>query len=90
MACVTHANEIAPPGYATSTQGTVSATYWGLGFAVGGVGGGFVDQAVGANTLFFIASGVALGGLVLGILGLLLCNSGTIEKVNEANKELLA
>ena len=49
-----------------------------------------MDQAVGANTLFFIASGIALGGLVLGILGLLLCKSGTIEKVNEANKELLA
>ena len=40
-ACATHASEIAPPGYATTTQGVISATFWGVGFGIGGIGGGF-------------------------------------------------
>ena len=65
-AVASHAQEISPPGYTATTQGLVSATFWGLGFAIGGIGGGFFNDKYGAPKLYQCTSVLAFGTALMG------------------------
>ena len=58
-AVATEATALAPVGFEATTMGIASAAFWGVGFAVGGVGGGYVNEAYGGQWLF---RGVAMLG----------------------------
>lgn len=62
-------------------QGVISATFWGFGFVIGGIGGGLLNQAFGADALFFIATAVAFGGVVFGLFGLVWCSAAPKEEL---------
>eukprot|EP00039_Didymoeca_costata_P021298 m.344093 g.344093 ORF g.344093 m.344093 type:complete len:408 (-) comp23829_c0_seq1:43-1266(-) len=65
-AVASHASEIAPPGYKSLTQGIAGALFWGVGFACGGIGGGFLNEAYGPVFMYEMGALLALGSCVLG------------------------
>ena len=50
--CVSYASLISPPEIATTIQGVVSGVHFGLGWGIGGMGGGIVYKVYGAKLLF--------------------------------------
>lgn len=65
-AVATEATVLAPAGFEQSTMGLASAAFWGVGFAVGGVGGGYLNEEHGGRWLFRAVAIVAGGAAVLG------------------------
>jgi PPP family 3-phenylpropionic acid transporter len=69
-AAVNRAGQLAPAGTAATAQGAVTATNFGLGAALGAVGGGALLEIAGTRAILASAAGVSflllLGVLVLG------------------------
>ena len=65
-AVASFAAEIAPPGYGASTMGLVSAFFWGIGFSLGGIGGGVINQNFGSVFLFQCTTILAMAGATFG------------------------
>lgn len=66
-AAVTRAGQLAPAGTAATAQGAVTATNFGLGAALGAIGGGALLEIAGTRTILASAAGVAFL-LLLGVL----------------------
>lgn len=59
----------APPGWKSTAQGIASATFFGLGFGIGALGGGYIIEAIGVRTYY---QGAGCLNLVAAALGSLL------------------
>eukprot|EP01105_Mastigella_eilhardi_P015842 TRINITY_DN3627_c0_g1_i1.p1 TRINITY_DN3627_c0_g1~~TRINITY_DN3627_c0_g1_i1.p1 ORF type:complete len:373 (-),score=86.91 TRINITY_DN3627_c0_g1_i1:39-1157(-) len=62
---VVRANEMAPPGMEASLQGILTASFTGLGCAVGAAAGGFVFSTWGGLALFRVSAAVVALSLAL-------------------------
>jgi len=62
---VSYADAMAPSGLKATAQGLFTATYWGLGSAIGAVVSGFLYAGVGPASMFAVYSVVALAALAL-------------------------
>ena len=91
VAVVTEAKRVAPPGFAGTTQGVFQALFWGLGFGVGAVSGGYWYASFGARSLFFWTSVLTAGACVLGAIcvGLraLLCRRRAAGRTNRLDED---
>jgi len=74
------AAKIAPPGYGSTTMGVISAFFWGLGFSLGGIGGGLVHQSFGAERLFQGSAALAALAGVAGGVNYYLCVHQRIQE----------
>ena len=70
VAGVSYADEIAPKGLATTAQGIFSATFMGLGSAIGALFAGFLYQYLGVMSMFrVVGMTVALATVVFLVIG---------------------
>ena len=61
---VANADALAPAGMGATAQGLFGSVVFGFGAATGALLGGFLLESVGADTMFGIAGGIVLAGLV--------------------------
>jgi PPP family 3-phenylpropionic acid transporter len=69
VASVGLANEIAPEGMGATAQGLLTSVFFGLGGAIGGLGGGIVYDRLGFAVVFRLAAVFAMLGMAVFALG---------------------
>jgi PPP family 3-phenylpropionic acid transporter len=69
VASVGLASEIAPEGMGATAQGLLTSVFFGLGGAIGGLGGGMIYGRLGFAVVFRLAAAFAILGMIVFALG---------------------